>query len=302
MKQPVLLRKFFIFMITLFFPGIAEPLCTGLPQMIADPNVMGPGVEYCGMLHMKAGDRISVGIIDIGGFIEVRNEARFNQGLFPNHNWRGFLSGMVSWPIVNLMQTCLYLTGGMEHESSHATMGIVEETDQPYEMIYDHQYRKSLFNAVPIGCELIMYDHLQELILRGSVLWFFLSKNTPEVAGLTTAQSGGFSVSGTYYYSLTNRVRCFGAMHDRFVFEGPEDVTGERFGSGENGPELISGRYSVINQIHTFSVSAGVAMSLFQARRTLNVFVRYLYGHFYGYVDSRDNRSMVSAGILLTGL
>ena len=77
-----------IVVFTLFIRGSVA----GLPQTLAGPNSIGSAVEYCGMLHMKAGELISVGIVDLGGFIEVRNEPRFNQGIFPNHNWRGFLS------------------------------------------------------------------------------------------------------------------------------------------------------------------------------------------------------------------
>ena len=65
---------------------------------------------------------------------------------------------------------------------------------------------------------------------------------------------------------------------------------------------LSTGRFPVIEQINTISASGGVAVSLFESRRTLNIFVRWLYGHFYGYVDSRDKRAVLSAGILLTGM
>lgn len=293
-----LLFVFYFLILLATYNGFSE----GFPQVIADPNCIGPGVEYSGMLHMKAGERVSLGIVDFGGFIEVRNEPRFNQGLFPNHNWRGFLSAAASWPVVNMMQTQLYITGGLEHESSHATMGIVESTDQSYEMIYDNQYRKSLFNAVPAGVKLVMYDHIQQLVLRGVALWFFISKNTPEVAGLSTAQSGGFSLSGSYYYSVTNRFRCFLSFHNRYVFKGMKKVKSERYGDDGGNPELYEGRFRVINDINTVTATGGVAISLFQSRRVLNVYLRYLYGHFYGYVDSRDKRSMVSVGMLFTGL
>jgi hypothetical protein len=270
-------------------------------QVPADPNLIALGGEYCGTLQLKAGDRLTFGWFDIGGFIEVRNEPQFNRGLFPNHNWRGFLSGTFAYPIIRQMQSSFSLFTGLEHESSHATMGIVEETDDPYAMIYDHAYRKSVMNGLPIGVELSMFDEVQQLVLKGSGAWHFLSKNTPELPGLETANSGGFTLGGEYRYQFGRRLGCFASLHERFVFQGAEKRSGDIYITGDNGPVAERRDYPVINRVNTFTVMGGISLPLFEARRLLDLYLRYLYGNSYGYVDSREKRSIIAAGVTVRG-
>ena len=293
------------------FPGVATVTAALLffshatheasRQIPADPNLIALGGEYCGTPQLKAGDRLTFGWFDIGGFVEVRNEPQFNRGLFPNHNWRGFLSGTFTYPLIRQMQSTLSLFTGLEHESSHATMGIVEATRDPYAMIYDHAYRKSVMNGLPVGVELSMFDEVQQLVLKGSGAWYFLSKNTPELPGLEAANSGGFALGGEYRYQFGRRLSCFVSFHERFIFRGSEKRNDDIYIAGDNGPVAELRRYPVINQVNAFTVMGGISLPLFEVRRLLDIYVRYLYGNIYGYVDSREKRSVVAAGVTVRG-
>jgi hypothetical protein len=271
-------------------------------QIPADPNSIASGFEFCGTLHLKAGDRISIKWFDIGGFIEVRNESRFNQGLFPNHNWRGFISGLFTWPVIRQMQYSFSLATGFEHESSHATMGIVENTKDPFDMVYDHNYRKSALNELPVRAQLDMFDQTQRLSIRGGFGWYFLSKNTPELEGLAVANSGGLMLSGTYRYLFSQRLGCFFSLHERLIFRSPAEIEGMIYIKGDRGPENVTRQYPVVRQVNTITMLGGISLSLFQSRRLLDIYIRYLYGHCYGYIDSREKRSVFAAGMALHGL
>lgn len=271
-------------------------------QIPADPNSIASGFEYCGTLHLKAGDRFVFKWFEMGGFIEIRNEARFNRGLFPNHNWHGFISGLFTWPAIRRMQLTLEIIGGIEHESSHATMGIVEKTEDPFGMVYDHKYRKSVLNAAPLSVQLEMFDQAQRLILKGGGAWYFLSKNTPELEGLTVAGSGGLMFSGVYRYLFSQRFGCFLSLHERLIFTGAARSEGEVYFAGDNGPEREMRDYPIIRKANTITVQGGVSLPLFQSRRLLDIYIRYLYGHCYGYIDSRDSRSVAAVGMMLHGL
>ncbi|MBN1575049.1 MAG: hypothetical protein JW913_00750 [Chitinispirillaceae bacterium] len=285
--------------LALFF--IADPTDGASEQIPADPNCIASGFEYGGTLQLKAGDRLTIGWLDIGGFIETRNDPCFNQGLLPNHNWRGVLAGHFSYPLIREMQSSLSLFTGLEHESSHATMGIVESISDPYGMIYDRRYRRSMLNALPVGAELVMYDQVNRLVLRGSGAWYFFSKNTPELPGLETGNSGGVTLGGSYCYLFGKLVSCFVSVHERFIFSGTAERTGDIYIAGDNGSVVERRDYPVINRINTVTVRGGISLPLFESRRLLDVYVRYLYGHCYGYVDSRKKLSIVAAGAMVRG-
>lgn len=272
-----------------------------LRQVPANPDLIGSGLEYHGTLQMKAGDLLRFGIVDLGGFVEVRNEPQFNQGLFPNHNWRGFVAGRVAWPLVTEMQLHLLLVSGLEHESAHATMGIVEPTDDPFGMIYDHQYRRYILNALPAGVELIMFDALQRLVLEGRGMWYFLSKNTPELPGLETGNSGGFSLGGEYRYQMLRLLDLFVSVHERFIFRGTEELSGAVYYRGAEKPLPLQVAWPVINRANTFTATAGVSFPLFEARRQCDLYVRFQLGNGYGYIDSREKRRCIAAGLAVWG-
>ncbi len=105
---------------------------------LADPDIISSGYCYNGVPNFKVSTAFNIKYFQFGGFIEVRNEKRFNQALLPNHNWRGFafLNGI--FPIVKKGS----LITGIEHESAHPTMGFHENNYYAYEKIYDNKYRK----------------------------------------------------------------------------------------------------------------------------------------------------------------
>jgi hypothetical protein len=269
-------------------------------QITADPNFTGCSAEYSRTLQVKAGNTVSCGVLNIGGFIEARNEPRFNQGLLPNHNWRGFITGTCFYPVIQKMQVSCSLGAGVEHESSHATMGIVEPTERPYDCIYDHAYRKSVMNAVQACTRFEMFDTWNRLLLKGSLSFYFLSKNTPELPGLSTANSGGLTFNALYRHLFTAKMGCFVSLHERSVFQGSKKVRGEvYFYDKELNQKMVD--YPIINDISAFSCCAGVSLPLFQSRHLCEIYLRYLYGHCYGYIDSREKRNVFSVGVALSG-
>ncbi len=275
--------------------------CEASEQIQADLNSIGSAIEFDGALQLKVGDALSMGNATIGGFVEIQNETRFDEGLLPNHRWRGVLSGTVSCVLRDHMQQKLLLFTGLEHESSHATMGIVESTEDPYEMIFDHRYRRCMLNALPLGLSYEAYDRIQRFVIRGYGAWYFLSKNTPELDEKTVGNSGGFAASALYRYQIGKRIGLFFSVHERFLFRGPRLHKGTVYvdENGELSAKTLD--YPVVNRISTFSIASGVSLPLFRSRRLLSVYLRFLHGNLYGYVDSRDIRSRISVGMMVSG-
>jgi hypothetical protein len=272
-----------------------------LSQITADPDLIGCGVEFLPAIKVKAGDLVPIGIAAIGGFIESRNEPRFNQGLLPNHNWRGFISGAGFYPLFGKVHAKLSLTAGIEHESSHATMGIAEATKQPFELIYDNTYRKSALNSLQSGARFETFDANDYLLCKGTMAFYLLSKNTPELSGLKTGSAIGFSFGSVYRHLFGKKSGFFLSVHERHIFKGQVTSHGNVYYL-DNG-SLIEKQvdYSVMNKIGTLSFCTGFSFPFFQARHLCEIYLRFLYGHNYGFVDSRETRSLLSVGMALTG-
>jgi len=288
-----------LFVLPLVMPGF---VCMAYEQIAADPELIASGAEFGRTHSVRAGDRFTVGGFDIGGFVETRNEPQFNQGVLPNHNWRGFVSALYSFPIIRDMQFSTILFTGIEHESSHATMGIVEETRDPYAMIYDHKYRKHSINGIQFGAQLVMFDQVNRLALQARGILYFCSKNTPELPGLDLTQSGGMSLGGVYRHLFGRRIGCFVSAHGRLIFRGSAERSEEVYVEDGDGMALRRLSYPIMNRIGTVNLQAGLTMPLFEARRFFDVYVKYLYGNIYGYVDSRDKRHVVALGMIFRGM
>jgi hypothetical protein len=287
------------FLLVLYLSGANA---TPPEQLVADPNLIASAVQYSGTERMRAGDRFAIGSFTIGGFIEARNEPGFNQGLLPNHNWRGFVAGTFVYPVIRQMQADIALFTGLEHESSHATMGIAEEPRVAYRMIYDHWYRKSLLNGLPLGAQLVMFDELQRFSVRAAGTWYFLSKNTPELGGLDVAGSGGVSIGAEYAYQFGNHAGAFVSLYERYIFRGPAEQTGLIYESGDGSvPVQRMMTYPVINRSTTFCAAGGLSLPLFQSRRIVKCYLWYLHGNPYGYVDSRDERNLFGLALTIQG-
>jgi hypothetical protein len=138
-------------------------------------------------------EKISLKWFSMGGLIEVRNEKRFNQELLPNHNWRGvvrteFLLKSIQWKSLETG----FVTG-LYHESAHPTMGIVVETDNAYEKIYDKTYRWMVLNAANFGNRVSRSFRPGNLTAELFYHFYFKSKNTPELSGGVLTQGHGLS-------------------------------------------------------------------------------------------------------------
>lgn len=277
-------------------------VCMAYEQITADPELIASGAELSRTLSVKVGDRFTVGGLDIGGFVETRNEPRFNQGVLPNHNWRGFVSALYSFPLIRDMQFSTILFTGIEHESSHATMGIVEETRDPYAMIYDHKYRKHSMNGIQFGAQLVMFDQVNRLALQGRGIWYLFSRNTPELPGLDLTHSGGVSLGGVYRHLFSRRIGGFVSAHGRLVFRSSAERSAEVYIRDGDGMVLRRLNYPVMNRIGTVNIQTGLTVPLFEARRFFDIYVKYLYGNIYGYVDSRDKRHVVALGLIFRGM
>jgi len=271
-----------------------------IEQVTADPNIIGCTVEHHTTIQAKAGDCAEIGIVTFGGFIEARNETRFNQGGLPNHNWRGYLTLGTDYELLHQMQLELNVGARLEHESAHATMGIVEPTDNPYELIYDHTYRKCVLNGVRVGPKLVMFDELHRLFVSATFDVYAFSKNTPELPGLETAGSAGFTLGGVYRYSIFKHTSAFIAVHERFIAQSSRKIMSSIYYTVDGHLQTKNEKYPVINQVATFSTCAGISMPLFRSRHLFELYAKWLHGSIYGYVDSRDVRSVVSIGALIT--
>lgn len=265
-------------------------------QVSADPNIVGCGIEYHSTLQVKAGEVLDISCLTIGGFIESRNEARFNQGLLPNHNWRGYFLVTSALPLIRQMQLSLNVVTALEHESAHATMGIVEPTNKPYEMIYDHTYRKHTLNGVKVGPKFRMFDERNSLLTSASFDVYALSKNTPELPGLKTAASAGFSCGGVYRYCFAGYTSAFLSVYERYIARSATTISAVQEGALYKNTVA----YPVISSVSTFTLCAGVATPLFRSRHLLEIYARWLRGNIYGYVDSRDTRDVFAIGTVLT--
>ena len=118
---------------------------------LADPDLAATGVSLGRELSIRIGDHLETRWLQAGGLFEARNESRFNQGLLPNHNWRGFLYVHAVADLNTFAHLPFVLYAGFEHESAHPTMGIERPTAVSYEMIYDGTYRRFMLNSIPCG-------------------------------------------------------------------------------------------------------------------------------------------------------
>ncbi|MCX7727291.1 MAG: hypothetical protein N2053_10640, partial [Chitinispirillaceae bacterium] len=253
--------------------------------------------RYNGTLSIKVGDILLLKGVKIGGFVELRNEKRFNIGLFPNHNWRGFISAHTYYPLVDIIQTVVFAFSGIEHESAHATMGIVEHTTNPFEMIYDHTYRKMCLNSIYSGIGLRMFDEIQNFNLRSSINFYFLSKNTPELSNSELTNTIGFSGGMNYRYLFKKNINLFISFYERLILKSKAKREGSVYIVNENGVSTVNISYPVINTVNTFSVTFGITMPFFISRKNVDIYFKYLFGNIYGYVDSREKRHIFGGGI-----
>ena len=279
-------------MVTLNYSLLAET------SLKANPDCFSTGFSLTtrGIPSIKVGDLIMVRRVLIGGMVEARNEARFNQALLPNHNWRGLCRVETDLFARSLDRTRLALRVNLSHESAHATMGIRESTQKALELIYDDVYRQMILNALSLSGSVYYTSAQAGFLTRVDGHFFFLSKNTPEFTGSRLGFGSGFSFGLEYFYHLIHHTHCYVSLHDRFVLQCRATDEGYLH-TGNNDSlknELTS--YPIINKINTLVVKGGISIGLGTTSKALDFYVRVLYGGIYGFVDSRDIRLMTSLG------
>jgi hypothetical protein len=85
----------------------------------ADPDFISSGYSWNGVAQVNIGDLIAIRGLILGGMVVIRNEARFNQGLLPNHNWRGFVHAGYRLAPKAFTKRELAVVTAIEHGSAH---------------------------------------------------------------------------------------------------------------------------------------------------------------------------------------
>lgn len=271
-----------------------------LPEQIAsDPDRIATVVEYNSTLSVKAGDQAAFGPCIVGGFIETANEPQLGNGILPNQRWRGYFSAHYTHPLFELMQQSYVLSTGIEHSSSYGSLRMKQPASNSALMIYDGTIRNSILNAIPIGVKAYLFDQHNRLSINGRYLLYVHSKNTPELSGAARATGHGFSAGFIYRYVNHDRLSYFLSGNDRFIFKSHATTEGYIYTQYNNNIVPIASTSPVIQQSHTFTLTAGVSTPLYRLRRSLSLYCRYLTGNGYGFIDSRMRESTMRVGVAL---
>lgn len=291
---PVMYRKIVSVFFLLIFSAYTKET-----SILADPDLYRSGMSWTteGIPLVTIGDLISFGRFGIGGMLEARNEKRFNQELFPNHNWRGL--GRFEAVLFGRLFADFHCTmyADLRHESAHPTMGIVEATDKAYEMIYDEVYRRMILNSVSLSGGVSRDGARHLFFLRIYYNYYFLSKNTPELASSVLTQGNGISGGVQWQYRVQKwPLKGYLSLYDRYIFTSSKKAAGNLY-SG-NGALLAQSdtEYPVLNGLNTVVCKGGIVYTLKKSGRDAGFFARLLYGGPFGFVDSRDTRLVLSFG------
>jgi hypothetical protein len=301
LAMPELIAIFFLLICSVSAQTDTLETSLSIPRFsnTADPDNISSCYEYNGTPLLRMGNLLSMRYIDAGGFVEVRNEPRFNQSVLPNHNWRGFGFIYVKIPVFLKNSGSLYASAGIEHECAHPTMGIMEPAQQAVELIYDGTYRRYILNSV---CAAIVHRQtFARWSLAGSIEYQFYiqSKNTPELPNPDLSMSHGFSAGATSSLNVFKRFVWISGLFGRVIAQGIDSRTGPvYFDRGKEQVQIISD-YPVINNTTTLSVKSGLYIDGILKGRKPGLYFSFLYGHIHGFVDSRDTRTRFSAGLEL---
>lgn len=259
----------------------------------ADPDHISTGLEYRGTPDARIGDTFGYKRVMLGGMAEIRNESRFNQGALPNHNWRGFAFLYYNHPLEE--NGLLTLTSGVEHESAHPTMGLNDGNNSAYDKIYDSTYRNINLNSFLLrlngftgsGYTLNFICDIQ----------FYYGRNTPELPVNRLAWSEGFSGGIEFRYPVYENLEFFISGFDRYIFQSRKKSSSNIYHDTVYGAETRYEEYPVINDTNTVSLKTGFTLNSLIPGRKASVYFEILYGNIYGFVDSREKRTVYSAGI-----
>ena len=265
--------------------------------VLADPDKPSFSLEYSGVPSAKVGNSFIWRDIFFGGFLESRNESRFNQGVLPNHNWRGYGFLFYEYKFEDFSLGGFSLINGIEHESAHPTMGFNEFNEKAYELIYDDKYRNINLNSISSS---IHYEYKNSYLTVKSIAnfqYYLFSKNTPELHNTDLGNSFSFSFGVDLIFPLFESRRIFISLFDRYMFKG-DDYRIDSIYYDENGVVIDKNEsYPIINSTNTFVVKTGVTFSY--DLYSLSLYGKFLYGNIFGFVDSREKRINYYVGVEL---
>jgi hypothetical protein len=287
-----LLKRSYLFLLASFCLGYNSH---SINQIEANPEFISSGIEFSKTASMRIGDQYFIKNFRFGGIIEVRNEERFNKGIFPNHNWRGF--ALTEYSIVNQKQF-LAIDLGLQHQSAHPTMGIVTHPESEYEYIYDSKFRRFSMNSITLSFSKNHQFGKFSFLWKLKPLYFFYSTNTPEIDASTHSESIGADFGTTINYKI-NHSSLFASCYLNTQVTSDDMKNGNRWFT--SGDSVASERVDspVIQSAPTFNSRAGWALPVFNNISTMNIYTQFRFGHPRGFADSRESRSDISIGILL---
>lgn len=262
----------------------------------SDPDLVATGYEFYGVPAVKVGDYVRFQDFALGGFIESRNEERFDQGPLPNHNWRGYGFFRYDGEVLERQGNIITLSAGLEHESAHPTGGFHENNDEAYEMIFDGLYRNINLNSLLLGFSQVL-GSVYQLRYGAEYQFYFLSKNTPELHDTALTHSHGFSAGVEFFAALGPALDLFVSVFDRYIFRGGAEREDWIYHDSEAGVVQRYEAYPVINGMNTVVVKAGLLVNRRSEYRRVMVYGKMLYGNIFGFVDSREERLRFSAGV-----
>lgn len=268
----------------------------GFSRVGADPDFISTGISWSGSGQAKLGDYFTWGPVSIGGMVVIRNEKRFNQGLLPNHNWRGFVCIDYTFDPQFFSKRGMSLGIGIEHESAHPTMGIREEPRDAFHMIYDGTYRRYMLNSVSLTLRKIREVSSLTIGVEADYQFYFFSKNTPELPTMTTGCTNGVSVGGEINGTI-GKLTLFASLFDRYIFEGNRRDYGRIYHNSSSG--ILSDTVStpVLNSMNSIVVKVGCALPALNESRLVRIYGSFLYGNVFGFIDSRETRRVLRIGL-----
>ncbi len=276
-------------------PIAFNPDLNASQTVLSDPDHISTGIEYRDVTDVKLGDMFRFDYLSFGAMAEIRNESRFNQKILPNHNWRAFTFIYLE-DFIDFNKGMLGLTTGFEHESAHPTMGLNEGNDTAYDKIYDGTYRNINLNSFLLRlCG--RTDKEKSVTFNLDTQFYFYSRNTPELPVNKLTWSEGISGGIDFKFNLHRDTDFFISLYDRYIFRSRKNVYGNIYYNSPSGVETHYVEYPVINQINTISIKTGLIFNDLIIDRKLLIYSGFLYGNIFGFVDSREKRTVYSIGI-----
>ena len=175
-------------------------------------------------------------------------------------------------------------------------MGVKKSTTNPYEKIYDDQYRNINLNSLLLRYNRISFFGQNIISTKFDYQFYISSNNTPELAGNPYSNSHGLSLGLEYTRRINNIISFYVSTFDRYIFEGSKKYTGNIY----KGNDTLYISYHIIREVNTITAKTGILFNMNKIKRQAEVYFGILYGNIFGFVDSRDKRFRVSGGVCIS--